>query len=233
MVRRTSKKSKAQIITIDLTRLTKDGLVVLQQYVDHGQQLPTVSSRTSYRDIWRHTQKFNRARKSMASLSSKVMVSSREASKLYSPEKLSLPKPQLTVFLETQSRLVDDLLDECDRIVRVCSEFEKESERDGVKLKEEVARLKVATNAQERRDLLLEHDRATPVVSQVKGHLDALKSILDLSNSFPDVFTELSDGLKAIQHELTFISESSSGPNFDRILYVWKAVLSSGVQLVV
>ncbi|KAK7022120.1 Adenylosuccinate lyase [Favolaschia claudopus] len=216
MVRRTSKKSKAQIITIDLTRLTKDGLVVLQQYVEHGQRLPTVSSRTSYRDIWRHTQKFNRARKSMASLSSKVMVSSREAIKLYSPERLSLPKPQMTAFLETQSRLVDDLLDECDKLVRVCSEFEKESERDGVKLKEEVARLKVATNAQERRDLLLEHDRAMPVVSQVK-----------------DVFTELSDGLKAIQHELTFISESSSAPNFDRILYVWKAVLSSGIQLVV
>jgi hypothetical protein len=34
MVRRFSRKTNAEIITIDLTRLSKDGLFVLQRYVD-------------------------------------------------------------------------------------------------------------------------------------------------------------------------------------------------------
>jgi hypothetical protein len=47
-----------------------------------------------------------------------------------------------------------------------------------------------------------------------------------------DVFTQLSDGLKAIQHELEVFKDKPQ-PTFDRILYVWGVVFSSGVQLLI
>ncbi|KAF7364827.1 Adenylosuccinate lyase [Mycena venus] len=213
MVRRSSKKSKAEIVTIDLTRLTKDGLTVLQKYVDHGQRLPTVSAKTSYKDIWRHCRQFNTARNTMTSLASKIQSSSREASKTYCTDILGLPKDEFLAFLEKQSGFVEDLLDECDKITLLCEEFEKVSERDLVKLRDEVTRLKVGTNAKERRDLLLEMTRGLPVISQVK-----------------DVFSQLADGLKAIQHELNALADKPER-SFVRISYVWGVVFSAGVQL--
>ncbi|KAF8215006.1 hypothetical protein K438DRAFT_1955011 [Mycena galopus ATCC 62051] len=210
---RQSKKSKAPVVTIDLTRLTKDGLLVLQRYVDHGQRLPTVSAKTSYKCIWRHTKMFNTARKTMASLASKVQLYSRQAKETYRNDILAFSDDELLSFLATQSHLMDDMLDDCDKITQVCEEFERESERDLVKLQGEVTRLKVATNAKERRELLLEMTRAVPVISQVK-----------------DVFNQLSDGLKAIQHELDILQDKPER-TFDRALYVWGVVFSPGVQL--
>jgi hypothetical protein len=43
------------------------------------------------------------------------------------------------------------MLDDSDNIVQLCEEFETETERDLVKLQDEVKKLKVATNAKERR----------------------------------------------------------------------------------
>ncbi|KAJ6508300.1 hypothetical protein C8R45DRAFT_966950 [Mycena sanguinolenta] len=210
-----TKKSKPQVVTIDLTRLTKDGLVVLQRYVDHGQRLPTVSAKTSYKFIWRHTKMFNTARKTMATLASRIQSSSRQATQIYGDDVLALPEDQWLNFLETQSHLMDDLLDDCENIVQICGEFDKGSESDLVKLKDEVTRLKVATNAKERRDLLLELTRAVPVIAQLK-----------------DVFTELLDGLKAIQHELDTLKNKPER-DFDRVLYIWGVIFSAGVQLFV
>jgi hypothetical protein len=96
MVRRSSRKTNAEIVTIDLARLSKDGLFVLQRYVDQyvvatflhdstlirdlsGQRLPTVSAKTSYKDIWKNTKKFNTARRTMAALASKIQSSSRQS----------------------------------------------------------------------------------------------------------------------------------------------------------
>ncbi|KAJ7364940.1 hypothetical protein DFH08DRAFT_950484 [Mycena albidolilacea] len=215
MVKRFSKKTKAKVVTIDLTRLTKDGLLVLQRYVDHGRRLPTVSSKTSYKHIWRHTRTFNTARKTMSSLASKVQSSSRQANETYCSDVSALPTDELLAFLAEQSRLVHDLLDDSDNMIQLCEEFETETERDLVKLQDEVKKLKVATNAKERRDLLLEMTYVVSVIPQVK-----------------DVFTQLSDGLKAIQHELEVFKDKPE-PTFHRILYVWGVVFSSGVQLLI
>ncbi|KAJ7741356.1 hypothetical protein B0H16DRAFT_1565505 [Mycena metata] len=212
MVRRTSKKTKAENVTIDLTRLTKEGLLILQRYVDHGQRLPTVSSKTSYKDIWRHTKKFNTTRKTMTALASKIQASSRQATITYCPDLFDLPKEEFQGFLSKQSRSIDGLLDDCEKMLGICEEFEKESESDLAKLQAEVTRLKVATNSKERRDLLVEITRAVPVISQVK-----------------DLFNQLSDGLKAIQHQLD-ISEDSSDGTFNQILAAWGGVFSTGVQ---
>ncbi|KAJ7256835.1 hypothetical protein B0H12DRAFT_1111966 [Mycena haematopus] len=106
---------------------------------------------------------------------------------------------------------MDDLLDDCDNMTQMCEEFEKESERDLVKLQEEVTRLKPV--AKERRDLLLEMTLAVPAISQVK-----------------DVFSQLSDNLKAIQHELNTLKDQPER-TFERALRVWGVVFSSGVQL--
>ncbi|KAF7348225.1 Adenylosuccinate lyase [Mycena sanguinolenta] len=210
-----TKKSKPQVVTIDLTRLTKDGLGILQRYVDHGQRLPTVSAKTSYKFIWRHTKVFNTARKTMTTLASRIQSSSGQATMTYGDDVLALPEDRWLSFLETQSRLMDDLLDDCETVVQICGNFDKESESDLVKLKDEVTRLKVATSAKERRDLLLELTRAAPVIAQVK-----------------DVFAELLDGLKAIQHELEALKDKPER-KFDRVLYIWGVVFSAGVQLFV
>ncbi|KAJ6585410.1 hypothetical protein B0H19DRAFT_420837 [Mycena capillaripes] len=237
MVRRSSRKFKTEVVNIDLTRLSKEGLLVLQRYIDQyvvapvestrgplfslffitasGQRLPTVSAKTSYKHIYKHTKKFNTARRTMAVLASKIQSSSRRAAENYCADILELPKDEFLAFLATQSRLVDDMLDECDKMIRLCEEFEKESEGDLAKLQHEVTRLKVATNAKERRDLLLEMTRGVPVIPQVK-----------------DVFNELVDGLRAIQHELNIL-EDKSDCACSRILYIWGIAFSSGLQLLV
>jgi hypothetical protein len=48
MVKRFSKKTKAKVVTIDLTRLTKDGLLVLQRYVDQYVAISLQFIRASY-----------------------------------------------------------------------------------------------------------------------------------------------------------------------------------------
>ncbi|KAJ7160114.1 hypothetical protein C8R46DRAFT_1107041, partial [Mycena filopes] len=213
MVRRAYKRSKTEIVPVNLTRLTKESLHVLQRYVDHGQRLPTVSAKTSYKDIWRHTKKFNTTRKMMFALASKVQSSSREATTTYCPAVFDLPKEDFQSFLSKQSRSIDTLLDDCDKVLGMCEDFEKGSESDLVKLQVEVTRLKVATNSKERRDLLAEMTRAAPVTVQVK-----------------ELFSHLAESLKAIQHELE-ISESSSDGKFTRILSAWGSILSPGLQL--
>ncbi|KAJ6504692.1 hypothetical protein C8R47DRAFT_1245714 [Mycena vitilis] len=213
MVRRSSKKSKAEAVVIDLTRLSKEGVLVLQRYAEHGQRLPTVSTKTSYRDIWKHTRKFNTARRAMRALASKIQSSSHQATKMYCSDVLDLPQDEFRSFIATQFRLMDDLLDDCDKMVQFCKEFERESEGDLAALQDEVTKLKVATNAKERRDLLLEMSRAIPVISQVK-----------------DVLKELLDCLKAIQHELSIL-EDKSAPAFGRILYIFGVAFSPGMQL--
>ncbi|KAJ7617493.1 hypothetical protein DFH06DRAFT_1364559 [Mycena polygramma] len=234
MVRRSSKKSKAEAVIIDLTRLSKEGLLVLQRYADHGQRLPTVSAKTSYRDIWKHTRKFNTARRTMRALASKIQSSSHQATETYCSDVLDLPQDEFRSFLATQSRLVDDLLDDCDKMAQLCNEFERESEGDLAALQDEVTKLKVATNAKERRDLLLEMTRAIPVISQVKGaKMEFVLPSLTVLNVFwveSDVFKELLDCLKAIQHELSIL-EDKSDPTFGRILYIFGVAFSSGMQI--
>jgi hypothetical protein len=69
----------------------------------------------------------------------------------YCADVLDLPKDEFRAFVETQSRSIDDLLDDCNKMTQLCEEFEKGSECDLVKLQNEVTRVKVATNAKERR----------------------------------------------------------------------------------
>ncbi|KAJ7133630.1 hypothetical protein C8R44DRAFT_772788 [Mycena epipterygia] len=215
MVRRSSKKSKqVEIVIVDgPAQLTKEGLLVLERYVDHGLRLPTVSAKTSYKDIWKHTKKLHATRKTMSVLASKISSASRQVTETYCSGVFELPNEEFRAFFTTQSRCIDDLLDDCEQMIQACQELEKGSEADLAKLQAEVMRVKVATNSKERRDLLLELTRAMPIIACVK-----------------DVFNELSDGLKAIQHELNIL-EDNSDVTFHRILSVWEGIVVSGVQL--
>ncbi|KAJ7728829.1 hypothetical protein DFH07DRAFT_850840 [Mycena maculata] len=208
---RRSKATKQEPVVIDLStthgRLTKDALLVLQRYVDHGTRLPTVSSKTSYKDIWKHTKKFQMTRKTMSVLAEKI----RNTGVSFTCPDCDLPKEKLQAFLAAHSPAVDELLDACDEMAALCAEFEEQSEADLAKLQEEVKCLKVATKSKERRDLLLELTRAMPIIKRVK---DAVKMF--------------SAGLKAIQHEINVLNNGSE-ISFDWVVKGWEPI-SSGVQ---
>ncbi|KAJ6583972.1 hypothetical protein DFH09DRAFT_1433978 [Mycena vulgaris] len=216
MPRRLSKKGKQQdIVVIDPTHLTKEGLLVLQQYVDHGQRLPTVSAKTSYKDIWRHTKKLHAARKTMSSLATKISLASRQASEIYCSAVFELPEEQLHAFVAGQSGSLDDLLDDCDEISKLLSDLAAHGEHHLTKLQAEVTRVKVATNSKERRDLLLEFTRAIPIISCVG-----------------DVLNNLTDSLKAIRNELDNLEDHSDAV-IHRIRSAWEVAFTSGVQLLI
>ncbi|KAJ7439244.1 hypothetical protein FB451DRAFT_1570068 [Mycena latifolia] len=214
MPRRPSKKCKdEEVVVIDPTHLTKEGLLVLQRYVDHGQSLPTVSAKTSYKDIWRHTKKLHTTRKTMSVLAGKISEACRHANETYRSAVFELPKERFQVFLARQARALDDLLDDCEELSKLCAELKADAESDQAKLQAEVTRVKVATNSKERRDLLLELTRAIPIISCVE-----------------DVFNKLADSLKEIQKEVENLGDDSDVA-FHRIRSFWEVVFTSGVQL--
>ncbi|KAJ6615364.1 hypothetical protein B0H10DRAFT_2041086, partial [Mycena sp. CBHHK59/15] len=249
MVKRVSKAGKQEILTLNLTHLTEDNLLLLQKYVDHGQGLPTVSSKTSYKDIWKHTKKFHTTRRAMAALASKISSSSRQAvvsscffshseelssisytKESYSRENVDLPEVELDQIIESQCHLIDDLLDHCDKIVLLLQEFERDSESDLVRLQAEVARLKVATNSKERQVLW---NASCCVISFTNLSQELL---LELTRAMPivslieGVFNRLTDDLKGLQHILNNLGENRTA-DFHRITMAWDILLSSRVQL--
>ncbi|KAJ7078604.1 hypothetical protein B0H15DRAFT_535496 [Mycena belliarum] len=175
-------------------------------------RLPTVSSKTSYKDIWKHAKQLHAARRAMSAVSTKVVQRSREAKKTYCSAVFELPEDELRVFLAWQSRSLDDLLDDCEDLSKRCAELKADAERDQAKLQAEVTRVKVATNSKERRELLLELTRAVPIVSCVQ-----------------DVFDNVTQGLKEIQKEVENLGDDSDA--FHRIGAAWEVILVGGVQL--
>ncbi|KAJ7069442.1 hypothetical protein C8F01DRAFT_514123 [Mycena amicta] len=195
------RRPKVEYHPLDLSSLTKESVTVLQRYLDNGQRLPAVSSKTSYREIWRHTRRFQAVRRTMSPIASRVRAFSRSSKETFSVSVSNLPKnsEERQTFLENQYRIIASLRDGCVRMQQFCDGFEKDSESDLAKLQAEVAKVKVLTNAKERRELLSELTRTVPVARQMK-----------------EVFQQHSKELTTIQQELKLFEEGSRD-NFRQI----------------
>nr|GAT56925.1 adenylosuccinate lyase [Mycena chlorophos] len=170
------RRTKPQSLPIDPDALSKEGVATLQRYLDHGQRLPAVSTKTSYRGIWLHTRRFQAHRRStISSLAVRIRAFSRLSKETFCPKlhRLALDDTERTNFLARAYETFKSLREGCVRVQQVCEEFEKECEGDMALLNVEVERVKGAPgNAKERRELLLEVTRALPVARQMK---DAFK----------------------------------------------------------
>ncbi|KAJ7643721.1 hypothetical protein FB45DRAFT_895887, partial [Roridomyces roridus] len=199
-----------------VVQLNKETLLVLQAYVDHGTTLPSVSLKTSYRDIWTRTKRFGPMRKRLGGVLERVQSAAKGAPETFSDTALlALPSDSaLQTFLVEQSTFVHGLVGELAQVLGQWSEWEKGSEEDLGRLKEEVERLnsKAGAGAQERRDLLVELTRAVPVISCIS-----------------DVLNRVLEGLKNVQQELDRLEESSE-VCFGPLLPRWKKISSSGIH---
>ncbi|KAF7299776.1 Integral membrane protein [Mycena chlorophos] len=204
------RRTKSQNLPVDPNALSKEGVATLQRYLDHGQSLPAVSTSTSYREIWRHTRRFQAHRRStISNLAVRIRAFSRLSKKeTFCPKlhRLTVDDPERTSFLKHAYEIFKSLREGCLRVQQVCEEFEKECEGDMAVLNVEVERVKGAPgNAKERRELLLELTRALPVARQMK-----------------DAFKQYSTELAMMQQELKLFEDGTKSD--------FRQILTSAVQ---
>ncbi|KAF7313259.1 Adenylosuccinate lyase [Mycena kentingensis (nom. inval.)] len=175
MVRRV----KQEYDQINLSSLTKASVVVLQRYLEHGESLPALSLKTSYRNIYRHTRRFQAVRRVMSGVAARVRAFERKSKDIVSA---------LPASWNTLNESITTLHDDCARMQQFCKDFERDCEADLEQLEKEVALVKTVTNAKERKDLLVELTRALPVVRQMndsfKQHRAELATIQETFKAF-------------------------------------------------
>ncbi|KAF7298699.1 Adenylosuccinate lyase [Mycena indigotica] len=197
---------------IDLSALTNEGVLALQHYLDHGQRLPAVSSKTSYRDIWCHTRRFQTHRRTtIAGVALRVRAFSRSSKETFSKTVLDLPKDSADrkAFLEKQRQTITTLSDGCLRMQQVCEEFEKDSEGDLARLQEEVSKVRDLTKARERRELLTKSTRSLPVVRLMAGAFKQHSSELAMIQQKLTLFEN--DGTDSFRHIVTILETGAAG----------------------